>query len=183
MKSQEAAQRYAKALFEIVKEKKSIEAGLNQLREFTKALEKDKEAYGFFTTPTVPKDSRMKVLEGIFQKQTFSEEVKGLLTILVDKNRFELLPAITRAFEKSVDDSQGVVRGKVESATTLVPEERQNLENTISRYTGKKVVLEYQENKELLGGLVARVGSYTFDDSLETQLHLMREALANRRSH
>ncbi|MCC6276690.1 MAG: ATP synthase F1 subunit delta [Oligoflexia bacterium] len=183
MKSQEAALRYARALYEIVKEKKSVESGLNQLREFTKALNKDVEIQSFFVSPSVSKELRQKVLDALFEKSNIQDELKGLLTILVEKNRMMLLEAITISFEKIVDESLGVVRGQVESATTLIPEERQNLEKTISRYTGKKVVLEYQENKELLGGLVARVGSYTFDDSLESQLRLMKEALVNRRAH
>jgi F-type H+-transporting ATPase subunit delta len=82
-----------------------------------------------------------------------------------------------------VDESRDVARGDVVSASTLFPDERQKLEATISRYTGKKAVLEYHEDKKLLGGLVARVGSYTFDDSLDTQLRMMNDALTKRRAH
>jgi uncharacterized protein YbcI len=51
------------------------------------------------------------------------------------------------------------------------------IKEKLEKLTGKKVVLEYHEDKSLIGGLVAQVGSFSFDDSLETQLRLMREDL------
>jgi F-type H+-transporting ATPase subunit delta len=64
----------------------------------------------------------------------------------------------------------------------LGPEQRQLLETRISKVTGKKVILEYKTDESLLGGLVAEVGSLTFDDSLDTQLKLLNEEL-KRRAH
>jgi F-type H+-transporting ATPase subunit delta len=52
----------------------------------------------------------------------------------------------------------------------------------VAQVTGKKVILEYKEDASLLGGLIAEVGSLTFDDSLETQLRTMNEEL-KRRAH
>ena len=102
--------------------------------------------------------------------------------LLAEKRRFGLLEGIVNAFQTVVDGSRGIERGDVHSAATLFPEERTKLESTISRYTDKKAVLEYHENKNLLGGLVAQVGSYTFDDSLETQLRLIKDAFKKEES-
>jgi F-type H+-transporting ATPase subunit delta len=182
MKHEQAAQRYAKALYEIATENKQSESVLNQIREINSAIFKEEDTKLFFTGPVVKAEERKKVLQALFDKKKVAEEVRGLLMLLAEKQRFSLLPQIVHDFQSEVDASLGVARGGVESATTLFPEDRQRLENTISRYTGKKAVLEYHENKNLLGGLVARVGSFTFDDSLDSQLRLMREAL-NKRSH
>jgi F-type H+-transporting ATPase subunit delta len=183
MRVQEASQRYARALYKIATENKQVETVLNQVREFNLSLQKDPDVESFFTGPSVSAENQKKVLTALFEKKSFSEEVQGLLLLMADKRRFSLLAGVVAAFEAAVDASRGVARGDVESATTLFPEERQKLESTISRYTGKKAVLEYHENKKLLGGLVAQVGSFRFDDSLETQLRLMKDALKNRRSN
>jgi F-type H+-transporting ATPase subunit delta len=183
MRSQEIAQRYAKALFQLSSESSQVEAALNQLREFSSAVSKDSDTDSFFTGPTVSKEEQSKVLSEMFQKKTFTEDVKGLLTILVQKRRFNYLPDIVGEFQSVVDASKGIARGEVSSAATLSPEERTSLEVTISKYTGKKVVLEYHEDNKLVGGLVAKVGSFTFDDSIETQLRLMKDAIKKRRSN
>ena len=183
MKSQEAVQRYAKAFYNLATEKKKLDVALNELREFSSAVEKDKDLHYFFTSPIVRAEDQKAALEKFFGKKNLSEETKSLLLLLAEKRRFQLLPGIADAFQTVVDEARGVARGQVVSATTLFPEERQKLETTISRHTNKKAVLEYHEDKKLLGGLVAKVGSFTFDDSLDTQLRVMNEALTKRRAH
>jgi F-type H+-transporting ATPase subunit delta len=46
----------------------------------------------------------------------------------------------------------------------------------------KKIILTYKEDPTLLGGVVAQVGGWTFDDSIETHLIKMNEEL-NRRAN
>ena len=183
MITQEAAQRYAKALFEIAKGSNQVETILNEIRELNQAIQKDPTSRDFFSTPVSKCEDQKKVLEKIFTEKKFSEATKNLTLLLAEKRRMNLLPQIASCFQTAVDSSQNIDRGVVKSAATLYPEDRQRLEKIISRYTGRKAVLEYQEDKQLLGGLVAKVGSFTFDDSLETQLRLMKEELRKRRSN
>jgi F-type H+-transporting ATPase subunit delta len=180
MMNQEVATRYARAFFELVREKNSEEQALDELREFAKALQASPQIQEFFNVPTISAPERRAVLEKVFSSFKLTEEVKGLLSKLIEKNRFGLLGEILSAFQAEVDANNGVVRGTVRSAAPLWPEERTRLEQRISKVTGKKAVLDYQEDKSLLGGLLAQVGSYTFDDSLETQLRLIKEDIRRR---
>lgn len=183
MRVQEAAQRYAKALFVISTENKSVEATLHELRELNSAIQKDQDLKSFFSIPTIKSIEQKKVFENAFAQKKLRDEIRGLIFLLVEKRRMSLLPQISSAFQAVVDASKGVDRGVVRSASTLFPEDRARIETIISRYTRKKAVLEYQEDRALLGGLVAQVGSYTLDDSLETQLRLMKEALKKGRAN
>jgi len=183
MRQKEASQRYAKALYELAIKNSNVDQVLNEVREFATAISKDAEIWAFFTRPIITTEVQKEALGKFLEKKKMTEEVRGILVLLAEKKRFALLPEIAAAFQAVVDASRGVARGQVSSAATLFPEERQKLEETISRYSGKKAVLEYHENKILIGGLVARVGSYTFDDSLETQLRLMKDSLIQRRAH
>ncbi len=183
MKGQEAAQRYAKAFYALTTEKNKLDTALNELREFSIAVQKEPELNYFFTSPIVTADDQKGALDKFFEKKALSDETKSLLHLLAEKRRFGLLSQIASAFQSVVDEARAVARGQVVSASTLSPEERQKLEVTISRHTNKKAVLEYHEDKGLLGGLVAQVGSFTFDDSLDTQLRVMKEVLTKRRAH
>jgi F-type H+-transporting ATPase subunit delta len=183
VKNTEASRRYAKALFELATEKNHLDEVLNELRAFATAVKMTEDVNGFFMGPAVTSALQKEGLKKFFEAKAFSQEVQGLLLLLAEKRRFPLLEGIAEAFQSVVDKSRTVARGSVSSATTLFPEERAQLEATISRYTGQKAVLEYHEDKSLLGGLVAKVGSFTFDDTLETQLRLMKEALKKRRAN
>ena len=183
MRNTEAAQRYAKALFQLATEKDRVDDVLNELRAFASSVKKNEVLESFFVGPAVTSSIQKDALKKFFEAKPFSPEVQGLLLLLAEKRRFPLLEEIAESFQSVVDKARGMSRGSVSSATTLVPEERTKLEATISRYTGQKAVLEYHEDKSLLGGLVAKVGSYTFDDTLETQLRLMKDALKKRRAN
>jgi F-type H+-transporting ATPase subunit delta len=181
--NQVAAQRYARALFEIAKKTDQVETVLNEIRELNQAIQKDPSNRDFFSMPVTKCEDQKKVLDKVLSEKKFSEATKNLTLLLSEKRRMKLLPQIASCFQAAVDASQNIDRGIVRSAATLFPDDRQNLEKIISRYTGRKAVLEYQDDKQLLGGLVAKVGSFTFDDSLETQLRLMKEELRKRRSN
>ncbi len=71
-------------------------------------------------------------------------------------------------------------RGTVRSTTVLAPEERKRIEETVNRVTHKQPLLTYKEDPALLGGMVAEVGNYTFDDSLASHLRRMNEQLTRR---
>jgi F-type H+-transporting ATPase subunit delta len=177
MQVSEVASRYSKALFALSVENKSTPMVLDEIRELATGVEKDPKTLEFFEDPTVPSATQKEILSKLGAGKAMREEVKGLLSILAQNSRFGLLREIVTGFQELVDESNGVARGEVVSCATLFPDDRTRLEATIAKYTGRKVVLEYKEDKSLLGGLVARVGSFTFDDSLDTQLRLLREAL------
>jgi F-type H+-transporting ATPase subunit delta len=111
-----------------------------------------------------------------------SQELTNTLILLAEKNRLEIFNELVSAFEAISDGDHGVTRGTVRSASPLSAEARQQIEDTVTKVTKKKVILNFTEDSKLLGGMVAQVGGWTFDDSLETHLTRMSEDL-NRRSH
>ena len=63
---------------------------------------------------------------------------------------------------------------------SLAPEERQRLEKTIEGVLNKKVILTYKVDPSVIGGLIASVRSFTFDDSIDSHLKRMNEELKRR---
>ena len=180
MRFSEVANRYAKALYLLAKENTTEEQTYQQLQFLADAIEKDAEIMTFLTSPLVASEKKEKIsTEGLNGK--FAPETKNFLLLLARKNRIEFIPEIVIAYQSLVDTASGVTRGLVRSATPLTDDEKKRVEDTVSKYTNKKVILSYQEDKSLIGGLVAEVGSYTFDDSLTSHLIRLNEEL-NRRA-
>lgn len=178
----QAAARYAKALYEVSEEKNSGAKVLDTLRTIGKAVVLLGDEFHEVSSPLVTGAEKHAVfIEGL-KNENFPEEVMSLLGLLIDKKRLSLLPEIVTAFQSYTDQLNQVARGTVESTTSLGPEDRTHIEELISKVTKKKSILEYKQSPALLGGLVACVDGYTFDDSLDTQLTLLSEHL-KRRSH
>lgn len=180
MRYSEVAARYAKALFMLANETSSQNDTYSQLQFLSDAMEKDPEIMTFLTSPLVTNESKESVFkDGLNGK--FSAETKSFLLLLAKKGRVELIPEIVLAFQSLIDESNGVTRGTVKSPVPLNQDEQKKIEETVGKYTGKQVILTFQEDKSIIGGLVAEVGSYTFDDSLTSHLTRLNEEL-NRRA-
>lgn len=182
MKNQVVAERYARALYELAAEQKIEEKLLNELRETSKAFEAAKEDFDSLISPTVSTEDRRKVISAMFSEKSTSDLFRSFIQLLVSKDRLGLFQDITVAYQHQSDQQHGVTRGVVRSPAPLKPEERTRLEEIVSRVTNKKAILEYKQSPELIGGMLAQVGSYTFDDSLDTQLRLLYENLKGTKS-
>lgn len=177
MKVSQLANRYAKSIFEVAAETKTHEKTLAELRALAETLNKEPEVLEFLGSPVVKSEERERVLEAALKNGGASEQIHQLLLLLARNNRFAAFPEIVEAYQGLVDDENGVVRGIVRSAANLGPAERQTILDTVEKVVKKKVIMTYKIDPAVIGGLVAQVGSYTFDDSLDSHLTRMNEEL------
>jgi len=57
--------------------------------------------------------------------------------------------------------------------------ERAEFEKNLERLTGKQVSVNYAINKDIIGGVVTRIGSTVYDGSVKTKLENLKEQLVN----
>ena len=175
MKGRKIAARYAKALYAVAKEASQVEQVLNELRGLAGAVAEDRELMALLRSPLVRNEDVHKSVQKAMGDQSLSEVGRSFLELVARNGRAEHLPEMAEAFQQEVDLANGIVRGQVTSPAPLRPEERTQIESFISRVAGRKAILEYKQDPYLLGGLLATVGSYSFDDSLETQMRLLKD--------
>jgi F-type H+-transporting ATPase subunit delta len=173
------SKRYAKALYGAVKDKV---ATLNELRVLIKIISEDPIIDGFFSSHTQPEHQKLDVLAKSIQGKGLSEEVGNFLKVLIIKGRSAHLKDTLTAYEALVDAENGVTRGNVKSAVKLDADARQRIEAVISHFVKKKVILNYSEDPKLVGGVLAQVGGWTFEDTLDSHLRRLKEDL-NRRAN
>ena len=177
MRSMQVATRYARALYNLAKEKNEQDAVFDQMRVIAEAFTSDKDIANYLHSRLIPTSEKVKAVDKLVSTVALAATLKNFLQLLATKNRLPLFAEIVSAYETIADEAHGVTRGVVRSATVLGPEERQRISELVSRATKKQVILTYKEDPSLLGGLVAEVGTYTFDDSLTSHLKRMNEQL------
>jgi F-type H+-transporting ATPase subunit delta len=182
MNKAEIASRYANALFDIANEAGKRDHVFSEIRAVSKIYSSHKELQEFASSPLITPAEKQDLVNKIFVGKGLSEIVEKFLLLLTQKNRLSLFEEVVKSYQTKSDDSNQVTRGQVVSANVLSPEERTELEATVRKVTGKKVILSYEEKEDMIGGLVAKVGSYTFDDSLTSHLKRLQEDI-KRRAH
>lgn len=182
MKISEVSRRYAKALMALAKQKGQHTRALNELEAIAKIFKTDVSVHDYFINPLIGPDAKMTVVQNSFQGKGLLEEVYSMLLLLSEKNRMGKFEEIVAAYEEQMDVEQNITRGSVKSAKALSDDAKKELEAKIHKILNKKIILTYKEDPTLLGGVVAQVGGWTFDDSIETHLIKLNEEL-NRRAN
>ena len=177
MKNLSIARRYAKALLLIGKEDGQAEAYREELQGLARLLANQPDLERAINNPLYLPADRRKVLEAVVQKLSLSEVMQSFLYLLFEKGRFGFLESISDFYEKLADDLKGVARASLVSATELGDDTVEKIRAALSKRTGRDIILEVQQDPELIGGIVTKIGDLVLDGSIKTQLVNMRESL------
>lgn len=173
-----SANRYAKALFDVaITENAELEKLAKDLSEVTEVLHDNPELLRAAERVGVPDASRKALMAAIADRLGVADQVKKLVVVLTETRRLNLVKDLAEAFRERLLAHQNIVRADVTSAVALSPDKTRALADSLSQVTGKTVELQVSVDPELLGGVVARIGSTVYDGSVKTQLQRLRQEL------
>ena len=170
------ATRYAKALLDVLYPSKA-DAGLEQLRTFSKVLSEQPDARLVFENPTVSTERRKDLLQKIGDAIGLDKPVCNFLSLLIERNRLSVLAEVLNAYQTQLDEKQNIVRAHVASAMPLDAAQQTQVAARLEKLTGKKVRMDVSVDPSLIGGFVAQVGSTIYDGSVRQQLHAFKSNL------
>ena len=112
----------------------------------------------------------------MLDKSNFSDLMKNFLNLLLDKSRIEAIEAIAEHYSGLKDAVSGVARAEIITAMPLKNEVLGGIEKSLEGLTSKKIKAEIREDKDLIGGIVVRIGDLVLDGSLRAQLEGLKES-------
>jgi F-type H+-transporting ATPase subunit delta len=171
------ARRYAKALFSLAVEKGRIEPWTDHLVALGQAIDTSSELSDVLQNPAYTRETRAAVVGSLATAMKLDAEPAALLQLLGERNRLSGLSAIVTAFRELADVELGRLRARVTSAVPLDDAAITAIAGKLSAATQKQVLVERAIDPDILGGVVAQVGSVVYDGSLRTQLEDLRTTL------
>lgn len=175
------ASRYASALVDLVTKpgaKADPRAVLAEIDSFTRALHESRELKEVLLSPAVPPARKRAVVDRLGGMLGLSAIVSRFFYVIIDHRRAALIPQIREAYEELLDERLGVVRVDISAARELTAEQRDTLIRELSQLTGKQARARFSIDEELIGGVVARIGSTIYDGSVLGQLETLKQRLA-----
>jgi F-type H+-transporting ATPase subunit delta len=177
--SEATAKSYARALFELARERNQVDAIASELAQVASVLAEQAALREFLSRPWVSAAAKRGAAAEVAQRLGVSRLMRDFLALLAVRNRTDHVPAIEAAFRRMMDEAMGRVRVKVRTAVALTEAERGALRARLARVLeSRELILEETVDGAMLGGFVAEVGSTILDGSLDTQLERMRDRLA-----
>ncbi|CAE7903103.1 atpH [Symbiodinium microadriaticum] len=168
--------RYATALFMASMDKlDKVYGDLQGLREMMESSQEFKLA---IETPGIEPESKVAAFEAVCKKASIDGAVLNFLKVLVENKRAHLLSRMIDIFENFYRAEKNLVLCKVTSAASLSDGQKKQVEAAMQkRAEGSKLIMEYNTNPALLGGLVVKMDEAVLDNSVSTRLERLQTQL------
>jgi ATP synthase F1 delta subunit len=173
---EEIAEVYARALFEVAKERDILDEIHDELGAFATALEENRELAVFFFSPYFSSEEKKN---GLQRAVTGANPVfMNFLETLLERHRMPVIFRIRARFEQLWDEENKLLPVEITSSVQLDKEIVAQIGDRIGEQTGQKVELSSKVDPEILGGLVVRVGNFVLDASIRNRLNQLRKQVA-----
>ncbi len=107
-----------------------------------------------------------------------SQTGKNFIQILIDAERIHLAVDIFELFEQKRAAAEGISDVEVVSAYALDGAQINTISESISKRLGKKIDVNTEEDKNLIGGVIIRMGDSVIDASLRGRLKELNSVFA-----
>lgn len=176
MLTNQLAQKYAQAIYELSAEKKLLDQVEIELRLVESTINAHSDLSTLIYHPRVLAKAKKETLSKIFSLDV-ADFVLKFLMLLVDKRRETILPAIIREYVKLANIARDIVEAEVTTAMPLDQDQQSALMTKLGIVTGKTIVLKLHINKAIIGGVVVKIGDKLIDGSIARQLETLKNAL------
>jgi F-type H+-transporting ATPase subunit delta len=173
----EIAQPYAQALLSLAKSKNLTEDFGTDARTFLGLLTGSKELESYLSNPFIQAENKKNLLKQVLGEGV-SPYLRNFLLLLVDRRRISFLEAILQQYLVLLRQLNQTVLAEVTSAVALTEAQQQAITTQVIAITKARLVeLETKIDKELIGGVIIKVGSQVIDASLRGQLRRLTLSL------
>ena len=170
--------RYAKALMSVTVDRaENPEDLLAELEAVAGALAAEPRFGELMANPKVLLSERLASLGRFLDKLQPRPLARHFFKMLLTKGRLGALPEIVDEYRALADDRAGLIRAAVTSAAPMAEADTERLRAILGARFGKTVVLTSAVDPALIGGLVVRIGSLSFDGSIRSQLAAIHRQL------
>ncbi|MGV8073644.1 MAG: ATP synthase F1 subunit delta [Syntrophobacteraceae bacterium] len=171
------AKRYAKALFNLALEQKQVAQYGQELDAFLGLLHDLPDLADRLQNPLYPVATRKDLFATVADKAGMTPIMRSYINLLIEKRRVVHLGEISEYYHRLIDEHANIARAKVKAASKLDEEAIQEIAKTLEARTGKKIIVEFQQDPNLIGGVIAQIGDLVLDGSVRRQLLNFKETM------
>ena len=175
--SQLVAKRYARALFELAREQNNVREVTSSVTSFADAYESSTDFRDVEQRPGVTDAQLASIVDDIGKRLDALPLVIRTVTLLAERRRLSVLPAMARLIDEMADDNLGILRVETRAAGQLPAEYLERLKQKLDKITGKRVVMTFTRDESLIAGVVTQIGDRVIDGSVRGKLDRLAESL------
>ena len=176
------AERYALALLSLAEDRRAEDAGVldrvaADLDTVTALWREDAGVQAFLADPRLSASEQQRGAFALLERAGIGEEVRHLTGVMIANRRLSALPEVARAFSQKLAERRGVQVAQVTSAFPLTDTQRAQLTARLTESGFSGVQLSESVDRSILGGLIVRIGSRLYDNSIKSKLQRLQYAM------
>jgi F-type H+-transporting ATPase subunit delta len=170
------ARPYAKAAFALAQEGQAL-ARWDEMLNLAAAIATNDTMAELLESPQLSSAGAAAMI-GDMGGEAFDGRFRDFLAVLADNGRLQLLPEITRLFQRLRADAEKRLQVRVVSAVPLDEDQSMRLRDALARRFERDIELENEIDEALIGGAVVYAGDEVIDGSLRGRLQQLSSSLA-----
>jgi F-type H+-transporting ATPase subunit delta len=176
------SERYALALLSIADDARPTDPGaLDRIAADMEGLFsvylQDAEFRAFLADPRRGAAEQQKAIFAIIENSGIGDEVRKLMGVLIANRRLDKFPAVAAAFGAKLAERRGQQVAQVITAFPLTDTQRAQITARLTEGGFSGVKLAETVDTTILGGLIVRIGSRLYDNSLKSKLQRLQYAM------
>ena len=169
---------YGDALFELALEGDKLDSVWDEVRVLSQTLSDNPDFLPTLKHPDMSMEKKQELLREVFGSR-LSDDVMGLLDVMVRKNRIGDLGKVLEYFDDRAKERQKIGVVEVRTPVALSEAEQKKVEARVLEVTDfASLEMNYTVDESLLGGMVIRIGDQVLDNSIRSKLEAMSRQLS-----
>ena len=104
-------------------------------------------------------------------------DLRNFCLLLADKGRLPSLRDIAAAYASMLDKKAGTLRGRMTTAVPLPADKQSGIKAHLEKLSGKRIILDFNVDQDILGGLILKVEDRVLDGSLKAQINILKDQI------
>jgi F-type H+-transporting ATPase subunit delta len=175
------ARRYAKALFEVAKERDQLNTIEDEIHHLNRLFEENESFLTFLKHPTIDHRTKKEAFKRIFSGR-ISETMLTFINILIERDREAELDDITAYYVRMANAERGLEDALVRTALPLSEAEKANISEQFTRLINKTIRVHNVVDPSVLGGLSVQIGDRVYDGSIKGKLNRFKHRMLRSKS-
>ena len=166
--------RYAQAVFQIAREKNTLDQWLTDLERLS-VIATSPELVGWLENPKVRFETKRDTLAKQFTG--VNPLALNLVYLLMSRGGLALLAEIRDNYVTQLNTARGIQEAEVTTAVALDAADQQRLADRLGAIIGKKLVIKAKVDPAIKGGFVARIADKVLDGSTVSRLQALKQVM------
>jgi F-type H+-transporting ATPase subunit delta len=158
---------YAAALFNNAQDSKIANDILKQVTAMSQAIDGNIGGRKTLLSPIIHKSDKVQIINSLIKILEINQVVQNFLLLLVKNSRMSILPAIIKAYNELLYESQNRKIVQVISAKTLEEKEQEWVKHRVETELKQKAEIAYKVDKAIIGGIIIKYDSMLQDYSIK----------------